>query len=112
MILPLGGRGPKAFSETPSREHAWGGYHDVTYTGGESRQLGSPAGEMLTRYVQSIVGGAQKHHARVPAVARWVKNPTAGSSCCGSAETNPTGIHEDAGSIPGLARWVKDPALA
>ena len=32
-----------------------------------------------------------------------------GSSCCGSAETNLTSIHEDAGSR--VAQWVEDPAL-
>ena len=28
---------------------------------------------------------------------------------CGSAETNLTSIHKDAGLIPGLDHWVKDP---
>ena len=46
----------------------------------------------------------------VPAVAQWVKNLTAGSSCCpGSAETNVTSINEDEDLIltllSGLRIW-------
>ena len=36
----------------------------------------------------------KKTHIGVPVVAQWV--------------TNPTSIHEDAGSILGLSQWVKD----
>ena len=38
-----------------------------------------------------------------------VKNPTAGSSCCGSVVTNLTSNHENSGLVPGLAQWVENP---
>ena len=34
-----------------------------------------------------------------------------GCSCCGSAEMNPTSIHEDVGFIPVLTQRVKDLVL-
>ena len=40
-----------------------------------------------------------------------IKMLSLGSSPCGSAVINPTGIHEDEGSIPGLTQWAKDPVL-
>ena len=35
------------------------------------------------------------------------ENVAAGSSCRGSAVTNPTSIHEDTSSIPGLAQRIR-----
>ena len=43
---------------------------------------------------------------------RWEKKMEGiRSSCCGSAVTNLTSIHEDVGLMPDLGQWVKDLAL-
>ena len=38
---------------------------------------------------------------------RVFKKMSTGSSPCGSAETNMTSIHEEAGSSPGLTQWIE-----
>ena len=45
------------------------------------------------------------------ALVAWKILVHRGSSHCGTVETNPTSIQENAGSMPGLTQWVGGPEL-
>ena len=54
-----------------------------------------------------------KHHSRQPSSPlRLTLKLKIRSSCCGTAETNPTRNHDIAGLIPGLAQWVGGSSVA
>ena len=57
------------------------------------------------------LGGRGREEGEGKLCVSILKKALIRSSCQGSAETNLTSIHEDAGSIPGLAQWVEDPVL-
>ena len=60
---------------------------------------------------QTNVTHDESNAVRVPAVARCVKNATAGVPIVAQWLTNPIRYHKVAGSTPGLPQWVKYPAL-
>ena len=64
--------------------------------------LGVDPTEMKHRSTQKLVHTGTEQHYSSP-------ERESQRSCRGSAETNPTGVHNDVGLIPGLAQCVKDP---
>ena len=53
--------------------------------------------QSLAQELPNALGAVKKKKEGVPVVAQWL--------------TNPTRIHEVAGSIPAHAQWINDPAL-
>ena len=58
--------------------------------------------------IQDRSGEVRATHLGMRAESKVTPRAMLESSHCGSAVTNPTRIHEDAGSIPGLTQWPKD----
>ena len=51
-------------------------------------------------------GEKKKKITKMPILSKSIKTTHPRELQCGTAETNPTSIHEDAGSISSLALWA------